>query len=231
LFDQTFQPIDFDTSASELYIPLLTSENLLTTGSPVTHVLLPFLSEYQTSGLGVPDSAALVPLLIASGVDPMVAPIQAGLLQAAMQAGGLITSGDSIPGNLTLTASETEAIGQAVVGFNQKIAGVAASTTPNIPLIDMNSLLAILNSSGYEGYSGQFVFFDPQNTAFSLDGVHPNNGGYAIIANEFIKVLNQFPGITLPLLNLDDFKGQYTTIPLTGITARAARQAKAFFVD
>jgi hypothetical protein len=44
-------------------------------------------------------------------------------------------------------------------------------------------------------------------------------------------VLNQFPDITLPLLNLDDFKGQYTTIPPVGITARAARQAKAFFVE
>lgn len=231
LFDETFTAIDFDTGAAELYIPLLTSENVLTVGSPVTHVLLPFLSEYQDNGLGVPDSAALVPLLIASGQPLDSAQVNAGLLQQAMQAGGLITSGDTIPGNLTLTQLEEDAIAQAVSSFNQVIEGIAVSITPNIPVIDMNSLLSTLNSSGYEGYSGQFVFFDPQNTAFSLDGVHPNNGGYAMIANEFIKELNNFPDITLPLLNLDDFKGQYSSIPPTGITARAARQAKAYFVD
>jgi hypothetical protein len=169
-------------------------------------------------------------LLIASGVPPQAAPQQAKLLEMAMQAGGLVTSGDSIPGNLTLTDAEETTIGQAVDGFNQVIAGISASTTPNIPVIPMNLILNTLNTSGYDGYSGKFVFFDPANTAFSLDGVHPNNGGYAIIANEFIKVMNQFPDIQIPLLNTADYKGQYTGMLPRGITKKAAEQAKAFFV-
>jgi len=87
-----------------------------------------------------------------------------------------------------------------------------------------------LNVSGLDGYTGKFVFFDPANTAFSLDGVHPNNGGYALIANSFIQVMNAFPDIQIPLLNPDDFKGQYTGMPPLSITKRAAEQAKTFFV-
>jgi lysophospholipase L1-like esterase len=217
VFDATFQPVLFNP-ASGLYLPLLTEE----TNTDIAHMLLPFLSEYQAIGLGVPDSAALVGFGLPAG--------QASALVQGMIAAGLQPSGQPIPGTLTLTAAESAAIQAAVAGYNQVIAGISASTTPNIPVIPVNSILNELNTSGYDGYSGKFVFFDPANTAFSLDGVHPNNGGYAIIANEFIKVMNQFPDIQIPLLNTADYKGQYTGMLPRGMTKKAVEQAKAFFV-
>jgi hypothetical protein len=217
VFDATFQPVLFD-SATGLYLPLLTEE----TNTDIEHVLLPFLSLYQDSGLGVPDSAAIVGF----GLPPAMA----SMLVQGMIAAGLQPSGQPIPGTLTLTTGETSAIQAAVAGYNQVITGIAASTTPNIPVIDMNAKLNELNISGLDGYTGKFVLFDPANTAFSLDGVHPNNGGYALIANSFIQVMNAFPDIQIPLLNPDDFKGQYTGMPPLGITKRAAEQAKTFFV-
>ena len=217
VFDATFQPVLFD-SATGLYLPLLTEE----TNTEVAHMLLPFLSEYQATGLGVPDSAAIVGF----GLPPAMA----SALVQGMIAEGLQPSGQPIPGTFTLTTGESTTIQAAVTGYNQAIGAISASTTPNIPVIPMNSILNVLNTSGYDGYSGKFVFFDPANTAFSLDGVHPNNGGYAIIANEFIKVMNQFPDIQIPLLNTTDYKGQYTGMQPRGITRKAAEQAKAFFV-
>ncbi len=210
VFDATFQPVDFDTSAAgELYLPLLTEEGVMSGGSPVKHINLPFLSEYSANGLGVPDSAALVPLLIGFGVDPAIAPFQAQALVQGMMAAGLTPSGVPIPGTLTITEEEEAALVAAVNAYNGVLNGVAGAA--GIPIIDVNAVLAQLNASGVDGYSGKYVFFDPANTAFSLDGVHPNNAGYAIIANLFIQVLNQFPDVNIPLVDTEQFRGQYVS--------------------
>ncbi|OGB60299.1 MAG: hypothetical protein A2Y94_02175 [Caldithrix sp. RBG_13_44_9] len=230
IFDPDFQPIDFDTSAAELYIPLLTQESLSATGSPVKHLLLPFLSEYFTAGLGVPDSAAVVSFLIASGVPVQDAPLHAKQLVQALQAGGLIPGGIPIPRTMTITESEEAAISAAVAGYNAAIDGIAVSQTPPIPVVNANALLNQLNTAGIDGYSGQFVLTDPANTAFSLDGVHPNNGGYAIIANAFIDVINQYPEVEIPKLNTAEFKGQYSSMQPKMISRLAAEQVKAYFV-
>jgi len=40
-----------------------------------------------------------------------------------------------------------------------------------------------------------------------LDGVHPTDRGYAIVANEFIKTINQKYGSSLPLVDVTVYKG------------------------
>jgi hypothetical protein len=39
---------------------------------------------------------------------------------------------------------------------------------------------------------------------FSLDGIHPTNTGYAIMANEFIKAINQAFGLNVRDANIRD---------------------------
>ena len=230
IFDLDFQPVDFDTSAAELYLPLQTQEGQSTTGSPVRHLLLPFLSEYFMAGTGVPDWAGLVSFLIASGMSLQDAQARAGELVEAIQAAGLIPSGIPIPRTMTITESEETAISAAVQGYNASIADIAASQMPAIPVIDANGLLNQLNSSGIDGYSGEFVLSDPANTAFSLDGVHPNNGGYALIANAVIDVINQYPEVDIPRLNTAGFKGQYSSLQPKMISRLAAEQVRRYFV-
>lgn len=230
VFGPTFQPVDFDPDpTSVLYLPLLTAEGIMGgQASPVKHVLLPFLSQYQATGLGVPDSTAIANLLIGAGYP---APIAAGLAQQAVQgmiAAGLTPSGVPIPGSLTITADEEAGLLAAVTAFNQVIAGIAGA---KIPVVDMNAALNQLNTSGLDGYSGKFVFFDPANTAFSLDGVHPNNGGNAIMANLFIDKINQVLGLAIPKVNTAAYKGQYLGKNITGISPEAALQARAIFTD
>jgi len=235
VFDDKFQPVPFPLPTGDtLYLPLLTQEGIMGGGvSPVKHILLPFLSKYKTEGLGVPDSTWIANTLIAFGFTQAQASVLAQTAVDSMIANDLTPSGDPITGDLTITADEEAVLLAAVTGFNQIIAGVAGSA--GIPVIDANAMLSQLNSpAGIEGYSGKFVFFDPAATAFSLDGVHPNNGGYAIIANEFIKVINSFSDdINIPLVDTQQFKGQYTggaAIPKS-ITYKAALQAKAIFTD
>ena len=40
---------------------------------------------------------------------------------------------------------------------------------------------------------------------FSLDGVHVNTVGYAIMANEMIETINGYYGSNIPLLNMAEY--------------------------
>jgi len=215
-----FVPIDF----GGFYLPLYTSEFY----SGVAHVLLPFLSEYSDNGLGVPNAPIITATLIQAGWDSLTAAATAQQLEAGMVAAGLTPSGVPVPGNLTITAAEEAAITGAVTGFNQIISGIAG--TAAIPLIDANDLLNDLNMNGVDGYSGKFILTDPVNTAFSLDGVHPNNGGNAIIANAVIGLMNTFPDIQIPLIDTEQYKGQYVGKPVAKISKEAANLVRPIFV-
>jgi lysophospholipase L1-like esterase len=236
VFDESFHPVDFDTSASgELYIPLLTEEGLLSGGSPVEHLLLPFLSEYKTNGLGVPDSAALVPLLITFGIPPGQAPARAKALEQGMIANGLTPSGVQISDSLTLTEDETTSIQDAITGYNDFIEQTLA---PNkgLVLVDIKTKLneiraASLTGGNVDGVTSFFVLIDPARTAFSLDGVHPSNAGQAIIAKEFVIAINTAFGLTTPIPIPSDYTGQYLgSGNILKISSRAMKQMRRMFI-
>jgi len=211
MFDETFQPIDFDPTAGTLYLPLLTEEPL---GS-VEHVLLPAITAYQ-QGIGVPDSAALVNL----GIDPLVA----SFIVAQLEANDINPTGQPLPGTLTLTSEETQTIETAVAGFNNFLSGLG------LPLVNMNKKLEELNNGQIPGFSGKYVFLAPANTVFSLDGIHLNNAGYALVANEFIEVINQTFGLSIPEIDASKFLGQYAGARVDRIASSALEQVKEIFV-
>ncbi|MCA9730836.1 MAG: hypothetical protein H6696_10285 [Deferribacteres bacterium] len=205
--------VDFNPLPNaELYVPLVTEE----TG--VAHLTIPALSMYQ-AGVGVPDSAALVAMGFPS--------LNASAMVAAMKANGLVPTGQPLPGSVTITASEATTIKTRVDEFNGVIASLAQ--TFQAPVADMNAALSVLNASGIDGMSGKFVLLDPVHTAFSLDGVHPNDAGYAIVANQFITVINGALGLQVPQVNVSDYAGQYVGKPVAKIALEAAEQVKAIF--
>jgi len=191
----TFAPVPFDTAAT-LFLPLLTEE------SGVSHLTLPALLGYQ-QGLGIPDSAALRGLGFSAA--------DARNLVLGMQASGLTPTGTPVPGDMTITVSEAIAISNAVSGFNQIIETLAPFPPAGFgyQIIDVNSVLAELNATGVGGLSGKYVLADPATTAFSLDGVHPNNAGHALVANEFIGTMNAVLSLSIPTLNVANYAGQY----------------------
>jgi len=212
VFDAQLQVIDFGAGTN---IPLITTEQ------NVEHITLVGLLAYQ-QGLGIPDSTFMVDVL-------SIPPAQASLIQAGLIDGGLTPTGQPLDNTMTLTNEETTAITNAVTGFNQNIATQAQSR--QIPLVDANARLSELNSTGLEGASGKFVLVDRKTTAFSLDGVHANNAGYAIIANAFIEKINEALSLEPPIPSVDvsEKLGQYDSAPPKLRVSKAVNNVKEIF--
>lgn len=110
-----------------------------------------------------------------------------------------------------LIPSEKTAIANATAAYNNAIVSIAASK--NLAVADMNAILGQL-VSGLKSVEGSIYtanYFSGAATEnkvlFSLDGVHPNARGYAVIANEIIKVINTHYKAKLPFLNPSYFPG------------------------
>ncbi len=118
--------------------------------------------------------------------------------------------GTPVPANLTLSAGEVTSIETAVATYNGIIdavaAGVNASPYATCAVFDANTMLAEVTEEYPYGrthfmflvMSGAFTVQEAaQATLFSLDGVHPNNRGYALVANGFLDVIEELTGTTL----------------------------------
>lgn len=115
-----------------------------------------------------------------------------------------------LPGNFTLTANEVTSLGLTVQAYNDSIDFIARQY--GVPVVNVNQVLhniAAVSGKAGTGYnigSGIKVKTDfITGGIFSLDGVHPNTLGYAMITNEFIKTINEFYHSTIPVLNLNQY--------------------------
>jgi hypothetical protein len=112
-----------------------------------------------------------------------------------------------------LTLAEQQQIQSRATAFNQIIAQAAAQYPDRLALFDINAgfpgnpntnLGAFADLFGIDGelgirVDGQLLQpdFSP-NGVFSTDGIHPNARGNAILANEFIRVIENAFGATIP---------------------------------
>jgi len=94
-----------------------------------------------------------------------------------------------------LSAAEVVTVQAQVVAFNQVIAAQAKAA--NATLVDINSIFAKTAANGLtvNGYTGTFGFL---GGLFALDGIHPTNTGYALLANTFIDTMNSSIGTKIP---------------------------------
>jgi hypothetical protein len=110
-----------------------------------------------------------------------------------------------------LTTTEKARVAAATAAYNTSI--IAIANTKNLAVADMNAVmnklvsgLKIETNSIYTAnyFSGSAT---EGQVLFSLDGVHPNARGYAVIANELIKTINAKFKSNLPLHNPTYFPG------------------------
>ncbi|CAM4349198.1 G-D-S-L family lipolytic protein [Flavobacterium terrigena] len=117
-----------------------------------------------------------------------------------------------------LTANEKAKVASATAAFNASIVAVAndINTTAGhtvVAVADMNAIMSQLVSGIKTGDGSIYTanYFSGSSTEgsvlFSLDGVHPNARGYAVIANEIIKVINRDFKANLPFHNPSYFPG------------------------
>lgn len=107
---------------------------------------------------------------------------------------------------LVLTEKEAAKVIAATDAYNASISSLA--TANGLALVDANAKMKELGTTSgiqYNGvkYTASFV----TGGAFSLDGVHPNGRGYALIANTFIDAINKTYGSTLPWVDINAYSG------------------------
>jgi lysophospholipase L1-like esterase len=109
-----------------------------------------------------------------------------------------------IPTRYVLTAAEVANVKTATNAFNAVIAENA--TKYDLALMDANTYLSSLSSGiTWDGvtYSPAFV----SGGAFSLDGVHLTPRGYALVANEILRVVNARYHATVPSVEINKYGG------------------------
>jgi lysophospholipase L1-like esterase len=146
------------------------------------------LGEYsQATGIPVPTLSALLGIVPGDLVNPTglgeITPILTGKQKGPIDDAGV------------LSAAEVVTVQQQVTAFNQVIA--AQAKTANATLVDINALFAQVTKSGLtiNGYTGTAAFL---GGFFALDGIHPTNTGYAVVANTFIDTMNAAMKTSIP---------------------------------
>jgi lysophospholipase L1-like esterase len=119
-----------------------------------------------------------------------------------------------IPNALILDAGEIATANQATTDFNNAIADAVKKYPSQFALVDINAMFNAIRASDATGgtafngvkFSTTFV----TGGLFSLDGVHPTAQGQAIVANEFLKVINNKFGSSYPLIDVSTILGSLT---------------------
>lgn len=104
-----------------------------------------------------------------------------------------------LPREVVLDKSEVEQARQAVDRTNRFIA--RETYHRNIPVVDINLLFKIIEITGVPA-NGKLITTNFLGGLFSLDGVHPTNTGYAVIANHFIRTLNRRYRARIPRIKI-----------------------------
>jgi len=111
----------------------------------------------------------------------------------------------AIPSDYVLDPVETANVTNRTTQLNAIIAKTALRF--KLPVVDANTFLTgVANSGVYTNGVNNTATFASGNF-FGLDGVHPSPRGYAIIANEWIRVINAYYGSTIPTVNANDYRG------------------------
>ncbi len=109
-----------------------------------------------------------------------------------------------LPNRYVLTLPEIETIENAIAKYNVILKNVASAK--NLAFVDVNSFFANVKTGFvYNGVSINASFVS--GGAFSLDGLNLTPRGNALLANEFIKAINQIYNSTLPQIEATKYSG------------------------
>lgn len=194
-------------------IPDVTSIPFFTTIDP-KGLILDALQAAQLSAaysaLGISFSEGPNPFIIEDASAPGgLRPIQDGEYILLTTPGDSLKCGGwgslrPIPANYVLTHDEVVAIQDATEGFNGVIQSLANQY--DLALVDANAYMGTLK----RGIKWSGLSFSPafvSGGAFSLDGVHLTPRGYALIANEILRVINRRYAATLPEIEVTKYNG------------------------
>lgn len=110
----------------------------------------------------------------------------------------------TIPDRYVLDSAEVAFLDQMIFEYNAVIEQKAAQF--GMAFVNMRGFFRSMNAGiVWDGLEFNDTFVS--GGFYSLDGYHPNQKGYALIANEFIYAINSKYGATIPTLNCADCNG------------------------
>ncbi len=193
---------------------------------PFVTTIRPYVVNPST-GAPVLIGGARVPLIGPSGSLPSTALVTLAASTLLGQGIGIPTAlggtGAPLPDEVVLDPSEIAIIQDHVAANNQAIREICGAA--NIPVLDVNGLLREFATTGRHvgGITLNSAFL--VGGVFSYDGIHPNDVGYALMANEFIRVINASGG-SLPPVDLGAVLG-VTGASAGGVSASAQRPSSS----
>ena len=186
-FTQLMQALQSKTTANLIVgnVPDVTEVPYLTPGSVV-------LAEFSASS-GIP--AAQLSATLGIGATDLVNPngiTQIEAILAGKQTGAVTDAG-------FLSAAEAATVQQTIQQYNAVIAQQVSAA--GATLVDINTELTKIKNSPptINGTPTSFAFL---GGIFSLDGIHPTNTGYALLANIFIDRMNAAIATKIPDVNV-----------------------------
>ncbi|WP_201977906.1 SGNH/GDSL hydrolase family protein [Hymenobacter rubidus] len=115
------------------------------------------------------------------------------------------SSGNPFPSTLVLDPTEQAAVASATTTFNATL--TAAATSRDLAIFDSNTFFRGVAQGGYVTNAVNNTAGFISGNLFSLDGVHPTPRGYAVVANEIIKVINAKYGSSLRQVDANAYRG------------------------
>lgn len=169
---------------------------------------LPYLTPAPAFAAQVGRSLAELGLTSSDYVTPYAfAVVGPGTLPATATVGG-----QDVP--IIFTNSQIQSIRTAVDLYNIDIA--IEALIHHATLVDIHGLVDQIAANGYSLGMGKITLTTAFGGGlFSLDGVHPTNTGYAIIANQFINTMNHSLGSTVPPVSVADTAANDPLVPAT----------------
>jgi len=117
---------------------------------------------------------------------------------------GMGSYGTPIPNKYVLTTTEIANIETAIAAFNATIRATALSH--NLAFVDVNAFMRMAQKGiVYNGVTLNTSFVT--GGAFSLDGIHLNPIGQALLANQFIIAINSAYGASIPQVDATQYRG------------------------
>jgi len=144
---------------------------------------VPFLTSAEKVAAEVGQPLAIIGPILGIAAGDFVMPGAAPLIFAILSNPSL----GPLPDSLVLRAAQVVQIQTAVNAYNEIIGDEAEEHGAG--LVDIHQLINRIQRKGVV-VDGRKLTTDFLGGLFSLDGIHPTNTGHAIIANNFIHVLN-----------------------------------------
>lgn len=167
---------------------------------------IPFFNTFTTQS--VKDDFGYTTVWIEDYNDVVRAATDADLIllsaKDTIEMGGGSSAESPLPNNLVLDSWE---VGECQAGTMAINAAIRASANQHdYPVLDMHAFVnKVKGGAVFDGVEINADYIS--GGGFSLDGIHLNPRGYAIVANEFISAINDHYESTIPRVAIANYRG------------------------